>query len=113
MQQISLVGLLLFALAAFAYFGLVRRQARQPESPAQVGKDVYYCPMHKTYQSDKPGNCPICSMKLVKVEHSSASRDAAMKSEPSSPPMNMASVGAAPQPGSSDNAIFVPPEKQQ
>lgn len=29
-------------------------------------KDVYYCPMHPTYTSDKPGDCPICNMKLVK-----------------------------------------------
>lgn len=28
----------------------------------------YYCPMHPTYTSDRPGNCPICSMKLVKAE---------------------------------------------
>jgi len=25
----------------------------------------YYCPMHPSIVSDKPGNCPICSMKLV------------------------------------------------
>lgn len=29
-------------------------------------KDVYYCPMHPTYTSDRPGDCPICNMKLVK-----------------------------------------------
>ena len=29
---------------------------------------LYYCPMHPTYTSDRPGNCPICSMKLVKAE---------------------------------------------
>jgi Cu(I)/Ag(I) efflux system membrane fusion protein len=28
--------------------------------------DVYYCPMHPTVTSDKPGSCPICGMKLVK-----------------------------------------------
>ena len=26
---------------------------------------VYYCPMHPSYTSDKPGDCPICNMKLV------------------------------------------------
>lgn len=30
--------------------------------------DVYYCPMHPNYTSHKPGNCPICNMKLVKRE---------------------------------------------
>ena len=27
---------------------------------------VYYCPMHPSYTSDRPGDCPICNMKLVK-----------------------------------------------
>jgi Cu(I)/Ag(I) efflux system membrane fusion protein len=31
-------------------------------------KDIYYCPMHPTYTSDKPGICPICQMKFVKRE---------------------------------------------
>lgn len=33
-------------------------------------KNVYYCPMHPDYTSDKPGNCPICNMTLVKREPS-------------------------------------------
>ncbi len=31
-------------------------------------KDVYYCPMHPDYKANKPGDCPICNMALVKVE---------------------------------------------
>lgn len=34
-------------------------------SPHQA---VYYCPMHPTYTADRPGDCPICNMKLVKKE---------------------------------------------
>ncbi|HXV27800.1 MAG TPA: efflux RND transporter periplasmic adaptor subunit, partial [bacterium] len=26
---------------------------------------TYFCPMHPTYVSDRPGDCPICNMKLV------------------------------------------------
>ena len=44
----------------------------------------YHCPMHPTVVSDKPGNCPICSMKLVPIndqkhESSEPSKPAAKK----------------------------------
>jgi membrane fusion protein, copper/silver efflux system len=29
---------------------------------------LYHCPMHPTYTSDKPGDCPICGMKLVPIK---------------------------------------------
>lgn len=41
-------------------------------SGSTQGKDVYYCPMHPGYISDKPGDCPICNMKLVKKEEAKA-----------------------------------------
>ena len=31
-------------------------------------KQRYHCPMHPTYVSDKPGDCPICNMALVPME---------------------------------------------
>ena len=31
---------------------------------------TYYCPMHPSYTSDHPGDCPICNMRLVKKETS-------------------------------------------
>ena len=31
-------------------------------------KEIYYCPMHPGFTSDKPGNCSICGMNLVKKE---------------------------------------------
>jgi len=35
---------------------------------SETGKDLYYCPMHPNYTSDKPGDCLICGMSLVKRE---------------------------------------------
>lgn len=41
-------------------------------SPAAAGqlqkKQLYQCPMHPNYISDKPGDCPICGMRLVPIE---------------------------------------------
>lgn len=41
-------------------------------APAMSGNtavgDYYTCVMHPQIHSDKPGNCPICGMKLVKKE---------------------------------------------
>ena len=50
---------------------LVPAACRKSETPAAEKKvekaaDVYYCPMHPTVVSDKPGSCPICAMALVK-----------------------------------------------
>jgi len=56
----------MLAVTAVAYFAMIR-QPRHERAMGQraAEKYVYYCPMHKTYHSDKPGSCPICSMKLV------------------------------------------------
>ncbi len=34
---------------------------------AEQAATKYHCPMHPTYVSDKPGDCPICGMKLVPI----------------------------------------------
>jgi len=35
---------------------------------AEARAELYYCPMHPDYTSDRPGDCPICGMHLVKKE---------------------------------------------
>jgi membrane fusion protein, copper/silver efflux system len=36
--------------------------------PGAKTASSYQCPMHPTYISDKPGDCPICGMKLVPID---------------------------------------------
>lgn len=37
-------------------------------SHSHSSEETYTCPMHPEIRQNKPGNCPICHMKLVKVE---------------------------------------------
>ena len=114
----SLVGLAVTAVLITAY--LMARSGRANYTPisepaaAQVRdeKAMYYCPMHTHYKADKPGNCPICSMKLVKLEQPAATGEAVPPTQ-AMPGMQMgaepAATGAAAGPGT----IFVAPQRQQ
>lgn len=57
------------AVAVVAVVGVAATVAiRQVSQTAGKMPATYYCPMHPTYTSDRPGDCPICNMKLVKRE---------------------------------------------
>ena len=51
---------------AFVGFATVRMVQHRHHAAWHQEKGSYYCPMHPTYSSDRPGDCPICNMKLVK-----------------------------------------------
>lgn len=48
--------------------------AHSPSSSLQLSsaKGKYYCPMHPSVMSDKPGKCPICSMNLDQMDSGSS-----------------------------------------
>ena len=68
MTRIPVVGrriaawLLVIGIAAAMIAGLGGCSSEKGEP------EVWYCPMHPTYVSDRPGACPICNMDLVKQE---------------------------------------------
>jgi Cu(I)/Ag(I) efflux system membrane fusion protein len=110
------LGLLVLLTGAGLYFWKWGRSAspttREQAKSEQTGKDTYYCPMHPSYKSDKPDNCPVCSMKLVRMEtalgtESNLGHEHAMGSMDSNP---AASDGAASPTG---NSIFISPQRQQ
>ena len=71
MKKVSKKDLIILAviLAAFSIFLVPRILFHGGEMKWSGSKSAagYYCPMHPTYTSDRPGNCPICNMKLVPV----------------------------------------------
>ncbi len=49
------------------FYAFAQHVHNTQDKPVQVNqeKKIYYCPMHSNYTSDRPGDCPICNMKLV------------------------------------------------
>ena len=69
--------ILVACLLAGGVWGVFVYSARPHNHNPLKEKDVYYCPMHPQIKSDRPGECPICFMKLIKrvqekEEHSAA-----------------------------------------
>lgn len=69
MRKFKYFLIFIFLFAAAGGIWMARRHVAEPGTGSyHPVKDIYYCPMHPSYTSDKPGDCPICNMKLVKRE---------------------------------------------
>ena len=78
------LGFLAAAILAGGGYWLISRKPSQP-APTQITQaQKYHCPMHPTYVSDKPGDCPICGMRLVPVE-SADTKDSHAQHQPAQP----------------------------
>lgn len=76
-----LFGLLLLT-AAGGFFLLRREHSLDRSETGHKAESSYYCPMHTHYTSDKPGDCPICGMRLVRkpsIAPESSSKDGSKK----------------------------------
>ena len=62
--------LLVLAVVSIGSYLLSKRPATASKAAAE--HVVYHCPMHPTYTSDKPGECPICHMSLEPIAVSPA-----------------------------------------
>ena len=99
---------------------------------SQSAKDLYYCPMHPSFTSDKPGNCAICGMSLVKREvnpHESTKQPGERKLLYYRNPMNAAVTSPVPMKdqmgmdyvpvyeedttSARTSGVYISPEKQQ
>ncbi len=89
-------AVIIACLAAGASYYLYRNQGRH--AGVHTASAIYYCPMHPNYRSDKPGNCPICDMKLVKLEGASVANAMIPEVEPQASP---------------EKGIYIAPERQQ
>ena len=116
---LGIVGLLAVGATAAFY---VKNRTASGHSPAEMDAaslqqastgETYYCPMHTHYKSDKPGNCPICSMKLVKLEQGGTPEAGQPKQTmPGMPGMEM-KPEAEQASGAAPNTFLVAPQKQQ
>jgi RND family efflux transporter MFP subunit len=68
MRNFILGFILALALAGVGYWVVTTKPFGPGQSAKSQTVQKYHCPMHPTYVSDKPGNCPICGMKLVPFE---------------------------------------------
>jgi membrane fusion protein, copper/silver efflux system len=112
---------LLAAVGALLYFISQKRPSTSKDYAAShaEAKDVYYCPMHPSFRSDKPGSCPVCSMKLVKMEKAAAptttgeSRVPAKGADTPATMPGMSTGANTTDAAGAATSVFVAPERQQ
>jgi Cu(I)/Ag(I) efflux system membrane fusion protein len=63
----TLGAVLAAALVLVAGQGACRLRATRASAAPPAATVTYHCPMHPSYVSDRPGDCPICGMKLVRA----------------------------------------------
>ncbi|HNP25000.1 MAG TPA: efflux RND transporter periplasmic adaptor subunit [Panacibacter sp.] len=68
LQQIK-IGLSLLVCFSFLLWSCTSKQ-QDAAQHTHTANETYTCPMHPQIIKDKPGDCPICGMKLVKKEDS-------------------------------------------
>lgn len=76
-QTLALIAVAVLLVLGTAGVMWYRGSAESTHEHETAQGEIYYCPMHPTVTSDKPGSCPICGMKLVKRRAPASSEVAA------------------------------------
>jgi Cu(I)/Ag(I) efflux system membrane fusion protein len=66
-----LLGIVLGA-GALHFLPMLLHKTNMPVAAEAQHAPKYHCPMHPTYTSDQPGECPICGMKLTLIAEDQA-----------------------------------------
>lgn len=107
-RGIGVGGLLFVALASSTLttaviFSVSDRD--QGSNSSATEHAIYQCPMHPAVIQDHPGDCPICGMKLVKVDTPAPLPGASTTATPGEVPLRPAVDGLAP--------VDIDPARQQ
>lgn len=117
MKIISVIGSIMILWLFFTYRGC--DQSNEKNKAVVENNIVYQCPMHPAYTLDKPGDCAICGMKLVKKERKLLYYRNPMNPESTSPvpmkdSMGMDYIPVYEETGQSAiKGVVISPEKQQ
>ena len=65
---VAIVVVAVAVVAAAGWLATRRSGADGAAETAKAGAVKYHCPMHPTMVSDRPGDCPICGMRLVPMD---------------------------------------------
>ncbi len=69
-------AIILGAMGLLIFGGLTacsKKNGSNNQTSMDQKKNRYHCAMHPQYTSDKPGDCPICNMRLVPIDDGSES----------------------------------------
>ena len=67
-RRAIIVGVIIVAAIIGVFIPGRYNNTQRKMTVSETAKDLYYCPMHPNFTSDKPGDCAICGMSLVKRE---------------------------------------------
>jgi len=84
MNRKSMLSFIVILAIIIAGAGTITHFLRHKEKGKLAGvpnNQMYHCPMHPSYISDKPGDCPICGMKLVSVNQNEVDQNSSIAKE--------------------------------